>query len=116
MNATTNVRKVGHMGPRKESTKARKCKFKGCKNSLRKENKNGYCAFHIGQSPKAKMRAIRAGKKNRDKNISINISREIFHPFADFCEQYGFSKKKKLELIIEEFLKLNDAQQKGDEQ
>lgn len=101
---TTNVRKVAYMGMRKKSTKARKCRVKECKNRLREENKSGYCTLHLSKSPKVKMRAIKSARKNRKKNVGLHINREVYNNYSDFCEQYGFNKKKKLELIVKEFL------------
>jgi len=113
--ATTNVRKVKYLGTKKESTKAKKCKFKGCKNSLRKENKSGYCNAHLSQNPIRKRLVLERARKQRKEIIGVYINRELYNDFSDFCEKYGFNKRRKLEIILKEFLAKQDAESEESE-
>ncbi len=103
------VKNVKYLNSRKKSTKARKCKFKGCKNTIREENKSGYCSLHYKESPKGKMARIRLIRDQKNRFTTIHLDKELNNKFAEFCDIYGFAKKRKLELIVKDFLDKHDA-------
>ncbi len=113
MMGADRVGKGKYLRVRNKSTKARKCKFDGCKNCIIKENKSGYCSLHYKESPKGKMARLRVSKNMKENYSTIHLDKELNNRFTEFCDVYGFAKKRKLELIVKAFL---DKQDKGEDE
>lgn len=109
MTGQKGVKNVAYVMSRHKSTKARRCKFKECKKCVREENKSGYCTLHYKESPKGKMARLRVRVNQREKYSTIHLDKELNNKFSDFCDVYGFAKKRKLELILKQFLEKQDA-------
>jgi hypothetical protein len=97
--SSTNVRKVNYLGKRKINTKARKCIYEDCEKALRKENRSGYCHKHQG------IISSRANsKKHAEKYGSLNITKETFGLFKNYCNDQGYIISKKADLVLKAFL------------